>query len=414
LRRCPDAEICGITLSPDNTESRHKIPAFAITSFSLPHYTTTHFDNSRISRDGEKTESAVEILKHIKRIRLLYLIARGIHFLLKILREFLFIPFKEILHIIASHKLLKTLDILIISGGGQIDDYWGGPWGHPYSLFKWSTIASATKTKLIFLSVGVCSLDSKIGEFFVKSALKRAVYRSYRDRQSKNLLRQMSFTENDPVFPDLAFSYPLFNRLPANAQTSLESKMSRSIIGISPIAYLSSHNWPRQDKPVYVNYICQMAAFILMLLQSNCNIVFFATDGPDLQAIDDILSYMKKFSNDSDGYITRPIISNVNDLLSSISKLDYIIASRLHGILLSHLMGRPVLAVSYDRKVDTYMADMGLSDYCLDLHLADLDSLTCKFNLLRSNSKDVRIQIERRIQGCRESLQHQYDLIFSM
>ena len=56
------------------------------------------------------------------------------------------------------------------------------------------------------------------------------------------------------------------------------------------------------------------------------------------------------------------------------------VASGLHGVLLSHRVCVPVLPASYDRKIDTYMADVGLSEYKLDIHHVTADSLVESFD----------------------------------
>ena len=40
-----------------------------------------------------------------------------------------------------SYQVAKTLDILVVSGGGQLLDTWG-PWDYPYTLFIWVWLAS--------------------------------------------------------------------------------------------------------------------------------------------------------------------------------------------------------------------------------------------------------------------------------
>jgi polysaccharide pyruvyl transferase WcaK-like protein len=48
-------------------------------------------------------------------------------------------------------------------------------------------------------------------------------------------------------------------------------------------------------------------------------------------------------------------------------ELDLVIAVRLHGAVLSAAAGRPLLGISYDRKVSGFLEDLGLSSQCLRL-----------------------------------------------
>jgi len=48
--------------------------------------------------------------------------------------------------------IIRTFDILIISGGGQLLDSWGGPWKYPYTILKWVLLA-----KLGFILAGIAA-----------------------------------------------------------------------------------------------------------------------------------------------------------------------------------------------------------------------------------------------------------------
>ena len=196
----------------------------------------------------------------------------------------------EIKHLIKSFYQFKDFDLLIFSGGGQIDDYWGGPFGHPYSIFKWALIAKKTKPKLIFLSVGVCSLKSWLSRFFVRKALETAQFRSFRDRESKELLKNISCTSNDNVYPDIAFSYNIKNCFRAH-KNAIDK--GRHTVGIAPIAYLSKFDWPKVDITIFDNYIEILIQIISKLAKNGYSILFFATDSPDREVVDYILRLLK-------------------------------------------------------------------------------------------------------------------------
>src|SRR5260221_10420111 len=47
---------------------------------------------------------------------------------------------QELRFLAESFRIVRSLDMLIICGGGQLLD-WGGPWRFPYTLFKWTFLA---------------------------------------------------------------------------------------------------------------------------------------------------------------------------------------------------------------------------------------------------------------------------------
>src|SRR5262249_29146910 len=137
---------------------------------------------------------------------------------------------QEANHIIAAFRWLRSVNKLIISGGGQLDDFWGGPWKHPWALFKWTLLARLRKARVLFLSCGSGTLAPGWIRRLVGLALALSEYRSYRDVSSRDLMWQAGFTKMDPVMPDHAYSYPAYLR-----RARLAGKV-RSV-AISPIVY---------------------------------------------------------------------------------------------------------------------------------------------------------------------------------
>jgi polysaccharide pyruvyl transferase WcaK-like protein len=77
------------------------------------------------------------------------------------------------------------------------------------------------------------------------------------------------------------------------------------------------------------------------------------------------------------------------------------VASRLHGLLLSVLAGKPSLAISYDRKVQSLMEDMDQAPYCLDIRsftsselLDAFHDLQTKTDLISQKLADIRHRYE--------------------
>ena len=92
---------------------------------------------------------------------------------------------------------------------GYVDGLLCHSFGFPYDVFKWSVAARLTGCKVRFVGVGVGPIYGRLSRIFIKTALAMADYRGFRDRQSRERLKQHGFERaNDAVFPDLAFSLP--------------------------------------------------------------------------------------------------------------------------------------------------------------------------------------------------------------
>lgn len=402
--RFPGASIVLVTLSPKATTELHRLSSF-------PLRTTTYGPGFRTPRD----ESAPPPLqrdfigKLRGKLRRSATALRSIQYLRRLVHRVLRgIGVAEVVHGLRAVRQLRNATMVIVSGGGQIDDFWGGPFRHPYTLFKWALIAKIVGAKYLFLSVGVCQLQSKLSTFFVHRALKLADYRSYRDDRSKHLLHHLPFTRCDPVYPDLAFGYS-----PAGTTATTTSTRHPLVVGISPIAYLSHHGWPLHDAQTHGTYKDSLCMLIRYLIERDFRVVLFTSAPIDRHVVDEILaSISTSLAPARQTHVRHPQTQTLDAFFKELNQVDFVIASRLHGILLSHLICKPVLALSYDHKVDSHMSQSHLTEHCLDIHDVTVDRLISAFESLESHRLDIVSTLRNATARYRTAVTAQYDHIF--
>jgi len=74
-------------------------------------------------------------------------------------------------------------------------------------------------------------------------------------------------------------------------------------------------------------------------------------------------------------------------------------------------MYTPSLAISYDHKVDSLMAALGLAEFCVDIRTIDAPSLSERFAALEAKRDAVTETLHRRVAEYRDALERQYDAI---
>jgi polysaccharide pyruvyl transferase WcaK-like protein len=404
------AVICGFTLNPDDTRARHHIPSFFLRRMQTPVTTAASRPKWHNSRQYRDLGVVGKIRTRIKKVRLTYLVYTAGRTILTAVSNWIAMCFGELDFFLKSFRILKGFDLLIVSGGGQLDDHWGGPWQLPFTLFKWAIIAKVRGVKFVFLSVGAESMNSRASRFFIKHALLLAAYRSFRDEDSKRLVQNLGIEGNNFVAPDLAFSLDI----PMDRRKA-SSKGRPYVVGVSPMAYYDPRIWVDKDIGVYESYVRSMASFVRWLLQRQFSVLFIPSqtrmDPPVVRDIREVLG--KDGVLPSDGQMIEPVVLSVEDLISQIARTDLVVASRYHGVLLSYLMLKPVLAISYHHKVDSLMRSMGQETYCLDINDFDLTFAAERFLTLVSNAETVEKQISARISSYRASLENQFDRVLS-
>ena len=107
------------------------------------------------------------------------------------------------------------------------------------------------------------------------------------------------------------------------------------------------------------------------------------------------------------------VITNTEALLSQMSSMDYIVTCRFHGVIFAHLMNIPVIAISHHPKVATLMTDLGLSEYCLNIHSFDAELLATTFTRMVSDKERIKARMAEKAAEYKKALTSQFDRLFA-
>src|SRR5262249_37334014 len=116
-------------------------------------------------------------------------------------------------------------------------------------------------------------------------------------------------------------------------------------------------------------------------------------------------------SYDEERVIAHPITS-VADILAELDTSDVVVATRFHNVLMAMLLNKPVIAISFHHKVSSLMTQVGVSEYCHDIHQMDPDRLIVEFQRLEGNEVAAKRTIARAAAEARAALDEQYDSLF--
>jgi polysaccharide pyruvyl transferase WcaK-like protein len=408
--RYPGTEIYGFTINPDDTRNRHQITAFPIRRISKNSQPAKYCSEFKVhsQKPNKQSQLTEQIKGKLKAMPFAFPVLKTIQKGLPIFRD---IP-GEICFWRECYKNLRGIDLLIIAGSHQLNDYVGGPWAFPYTLLKWTVIAKATRTKVAFVSVGAGPIHSFLGKVFLRCALSLASYRSYRDEISKKQVEAIGVSGENPVFPDLVYSL----KLPELAVPFDHFETSPPIVGINPMPLFHPAYWHEADARAYEHYLHELASFALWLMQRGYRVFFFPTQlRADLPVINDLTLIVEQNSpTDSKPRLVDRPIASFADLLGEMSRMDMIVATRFHGILLSYLLKKPVLGIAYHKKSEEIMATMGQAEYAIASSDLDVRALKKRFVSLESKCAALKVEIEQKLPPFKQALETQYDRIFEL
>jgi polysaccharide pyruvyl transferase WcaK-like protein len=392
--RWPNAEIYGFSMNPTDTQKRHNIPAYPIRyqTWSLNDKIASNRPGIVLKAKGMIAKSAV---------------------LASLVKIFVRVPrvlFREIMFLIKSFRAIRSFDYLVISGGGQLLDSWGGPWAFPYTLFKWILLARLTRVRCYFVNVGAGPVSYPLSKLFIKNALLLAEYVSFRDEDSRALAQQFGFKGVSHVFPDTVYSLDV-NRSTQNLHWNGGSV--EHLVGIAPMAYCDPRRYHRKDKHAYTRFIRTLSSLGSQLIKDDYRLAVFSTDiNFDSDAVQDFWAeIMESGAITHAEQITRPLIAGIRELLSEMSRMEYIVTCRFHGVIFAHLLNKPVLAISHHPKVTALMKAVGMAEFCIDIDTLDSSLLLSSFRRLVDSRQSVTRQIAASVEIYKDMLDRQFDAI---
>ena len=314
---------------------------------------------------------------------------------------------EEIREYTRAWRTLKGTDMLIVPGTGLLTDAFGlSGWG-PYGVFKWALVAKLRRCDVMFVSVGAGPLRSASGRRVVKWTLSLAAYRSYRDVPSRELVEATGFrVKDDGIYPDLVFGLSP----PATAAV----RAGRRVVGLGLMEYSESYSTASPLRDTYERYVQSLGGIVGWLLDHDYDVKLLLGDrDADTFVVDDLrVALCERPTAEVEERVTYHPIDSVDELLSQLSATDLVIATRFHNVLMSLLLRKPVVAISFHHKCSALMSDMGLSEYCQDINGIDAEALIATFEALVEHADEVERTIAQRLDGARSALDEQYEALF--
>jgi polysaccharide pyruvyl transferase WcaK-like protein len=403
--RWPDLEIVGFYLNPADTEERHGIPSFPLQpGYAWPAPREGARDVARLSPDSRpgSTGAGRSFRQLLKSVPILSPILRALDAAASRLRG-------EVSFTLEAYRLVQGLDALVMSGGGQIADEWGGAWWrrHPFTLFRWTLVARIARVRILFLSVGAGPIATSLSRWFARRAMALADYVSYRDATSQEFMESIGFRRAGRVYHDLAYGVPLS---PPPRDTGADSLL----VSIGTMPYFDPRIWPEKDAAVYADYLDKMTGLIRRLVARGYRIALFASNiHMDAAVIEDLLLRLEESEPRlPQGKVVPVEITQVGQLVALLAASRFVVASRYHGVLLAHRVGTPALGLSYHPKVRAAMEEMDNLAYCLELSTWTAASAEAALAAMEAAETELRHRIAARVDAYSRALTRQYDEVF--
>jgi len=246
------------------------------------------------------------------------------------------------------YKTLKKSDLLISGGGSLLQDITSNK-TIPYYLLI-IKMAQICKKEVVFYAQGFGPVSKKHNQWLTKKVLNKVNHIFVRDIASKQRLKEIGLTRVAIVVTaDPVIGMETSKKLPQAVSSLLEKSKDKLRVGI----YLRS--W-ENDKVLIgkVQELCKFLAkepleMFFIPMQHPADVDFLK--GIPLQGVE--------------GHrITSQL--DVEEVFVLTGKMDLVIGMRLHALIMAMAQGIPTVALSYDPKVDAFMASIE-NDHCFNV-----------------------------------------------
>jgi len=282
---------------------------------------------------------------------------------------------------------VRRHDVIIVPGMGVLEATLPlRPWGVPYTMFLLSASGRLFGTKVALVGVGANHINQPMTRWLFIRAARLAFFRSYRDAQSRDALREQGVdTSGDPVHPDLVFSLPF---PPAAGDPGT--------VGVGLMAYYGTNDDRQRADEIYASYIGNVESFIRWLLDQGRRVRLFYGDVGDESAVAQVLADLGEYRSDpGPPRLTAERVTSYAELSRSMATVGAVVATRYHNVICALKLGKPTISIGYAKKNVVLMEDMGLPEFCQYAHSLDVAKLIEQFTRLERDADQLRAVIQK-------------------
>jgi teichuronic acid biosynthesis glycosyltransferase TuaH len=274
------------------------------------------------------------------------------------------IPWQSPADLIAA---ARKSDLMVLGGGGLIQDYNGfdssqmlTAWHGDVIWAEFALFARMLAKPMAIYGIGVGPLQTEAGRDAARLVFSLAAASSVRDQESRSLLQSIGVAPATVVLG----GDPVFRLEPSTVEGTDSILEMEGIPPAESTVGVCLRPW-RDGLPV-----TEIAAALDRLIDDrNAQVAFVpfqvapTRNENDSHAAHEVMLAMK--SGDRAGIVRGAY--GPKEKLALFSQFDAVLAMRLHAAMFGLKAGKPTVAISYDRKVDAMMSDLGLSDFVVPL-----------------------------------------------
>jgi len=252
-------------------------------------------------------------------------------------------------------KGLDRCDLLVLGGGNLFIDI---DLNFPIKISSIITLASRKNIPIAIYGVGVGRRWSKVGVWMVNRALRKAniLYISVRDEASRVSFAK-HFGQCGYIAPDVVLD-PGFT-VPSVYNVGASGSANKRLVGVN-ICSAEAIRYHSPEKLSDQWLVDWYANLIHSLSSSGFRVKLFTNGSGDDEGFKGRLGEIIGRSYGNIELVDRP--ETPEELVGIISTLECVVAFRMHALIAALSLGKSVVALKWDVKVQSIMERLGIED----------------------------------------------------
>ena len=272
------------------------------------------------------------------------------------------------------YKELLKCDGLISGGGSLFQDVTSSRSILYYIGIMW--LAKLAKKPIFIYAQGVGPINKKNNRKIVGKFFNKVDYITLRDKESKLLLNSIGVKKDIDIVPDPVMGFNIDN---------FEFKIPKYYID-SDYVTISIRDWKKNNH----EFLKNIADTCDKIVENGIDVVFIPMHGEHDEKISIEVANMMKYN-------AKVISKNLTmeEKMMYIKESKLMIGRRLHALIFAATVGTPMIGISYDPKIDSYLK---LVDQpCIGNTDDDInsDELTQKSLHIISNYESIKEKLEQ-------------------
>lgn len=260
-----------------------------------------------------------------------------------------------------TFRVVRSIDVLVVAGCGILEvSLQPNPFGLPYWMFLYCTVARLARRRVILLAVGA-ERPRRWGlrRFLMWGTSRSAHWASYRDARSLDVVRDLGpLPPRGTVVPDLVFARPV----PAGSSSAEARRVVMSV--------MQFHWGAGADRANDVQ-----VSVVRRLIAEGWTVTLIIGDLGDEGFAAEILESATSGLSTQDGRVQVTRVLNYDEVIGVMRGASVAVVTRFHHLVAALQLAKPTVGLHYAQKGFDLMDRVGLRGLSQWIEDADVDLL---------------------------------------